>query len=98
MSPPPAPLEVRQGTEGRWQVNIAPDHWLSCTSENDARLIALAVVYEHDFIYEVRNDLDFASELDQLADLFKTYRMGVGEGWLRVSATQIRDKHPNTNR
>ena len=90
-------LQVQRNPDGKWQVLIAADYWLTCSSESDAKLLARGPICEHDFIYEIRNDLDFADELEQLADLFKKYQMGVGEGWFRVSSTQIRAKHQNTD-
>ena len=99
MDQAPPPFSVRKLTNKNWEVLIVPDdHWLSCDSEEDARLISRGRVCEHDFIYEIRKDLNFADELEQLANLFKKYQMGVGEGWFRVSSNQIRAKHPNTNR
>jgi hypothetical protein len=89
----PNSLQVQQNPDGKWQVLIAADYWLTCASESDAKLLAHGPIDEHDFIYEIRNDLDFANELEQLADLFKKYKMGVGEGWFRVSSNQIRAKH-----
>ena len=90
MSQKPDLLQVDKNADGKWQVLIASDDWLSCTSEADARLMSRASVYEHDYIHAIRTDLDFASELEQLAELFDKYRMGFGALSFRDFANQVR--------
>ena len=87
MSQPPAPLEVRHGTDGRWQVHITEnDGWHSCATEADARLIALAPVFEHEYLTRIRTGSKFADELEQLADAFERNGMRYGAGYFRDSA------------
>lgn len=93
MSQKPDSLQVQQNPDGKWQVLIALDDWLTCTSEADARLISRASAYEHDYIHEIRTDLDFANELEQLASLFDKYRMGFGSQSFRDFSNQLKKQN-----
>ena len=91
MSQKPDPLEVRKTNDGKWQVLLVPDdHWLSCDSESDARLIAIARVYEHEYTFRTRTDPDFPSDLERLAGLFDKYHIGFGAQLLRDIAKHAR--------
>jgi len=91
MTPKPDPLSVRKLTNKNWEVLLVPeDHWLSCDSEADARLIALARVYEHEYIYNLRTDPGFPDDMEQLAGLFDKYHIGFGAQLLRDIAKQFR--------
>jgi hypothetical protein len=90
MSEKPEKLPVRKVGDGPWEVLVVgKDRWLSCDSEDDARIIAATPVYEYDALERVRSGPKFADELRHLADLLEKYRMGFG----RVSFAVVPKKH-----
>ena len=92
MSEKPDPLPVRKVADGRWEVLIvSDDRWLPCNSEDDARVIAAAPVYEYESLERTRSGSEFANELDHLADVFEKYRMGFGSKFFRDRAEAARN-------
>ncbi len=95
------PLKVREEPNGPWQVLISEldDVWLTCDSEDDARMIAKARVLEEEAL-ELRtsdeqlvSQLELASQLEKTADVMQRYRMGFGSRSLRHRAEELRRHH-----
>lgn len=91
MSDKPEQLPVRKVGDGPWEVLIiSNDRWLPCESEDDARLIAAAPVYEYEALERIRYGPDFADELDRLANVLEDYRIGFGSRFFRRRAEEAR--------
>jgi hypothetical protein len=91
MNTKPDPFPVRKVAVGKWEVLITQDdRWHSCISEEHARLISLAPLYEHECTNRIRSGLDFANELEQLANAFEKNGLRFGAGFFRDSAEQAR--------
>ena len=88
----PDPLPVRKVGDGPWEVLIVSnDRWLPCDSEDDARVIAAAPVYEYESLERTRSGSQFANELDRLADVLENYRIGFGSRFFRRRAEEARN-------
>jgi hypothetical protein len=93
MSQKPDPLPVRKVGDGLWEVLIiAKDRWLPCYSEDDARIVAAVPVYEYESLERTRSGLEFANELDRLADLLDKYNFGFGSRFFRRRAQEARNQ------
>lgn len=92
MYPRRFPLEVREVTNGPWQVliNKPDDVWLTCDSEDDARTIAKASVLEDEALELQTSDEELAAELEKTADAMERYRMGFGSRSLKRRAQEVR--------
>lgn len=91
MTAKPNPLAVRKVGDGAWEVLIVTnDRWLPCESEDDARVIANAPVYEYESLERIRSGSQFAIELDRLADVLEKYRIGFGSRFFRRRAEEAR--------
>ena len=88
------PLEVREVTNGPWQVliNKPDDVWLICDSEDDARTIAKASVLEDEALELRTSDEELAAELEKTADVMTKYNMGFGSRSLRRRAQEVRQQ------
>lgn len=87
------PLEVRELSNGPWQVLISEfdDVWLTCDSEEDARTIAKARVLEEVAVGRLNSGEQFAAELEKTADAMEKYRMGFGSRSLKRRAQEVRE-------
>ena len=88
----PDSLAVRRVGNGPWEVLIASnDRWLPCHSEDDARLIAAAPVYEYESLERIRSGAQFANELDRLANTLEEHGIGFGARFFRRRAEEARN-------
>ena len=92
MYPRRFPFEVRELTNGLWQVliNKSDDFWLTCDSEDDARTIAKASVLEDEAWERHTSDEELAAELEKTADAMERYRMSFGSRSLKWRAQEVR--------
>ncbi len=92
MSQKPDPLPVRKVGDGLWEVLIiGKDRWLPCYSEDDARIVAALPVYEYESLERTRSGLEFANELDRLADVLDKYNFAFGSRFFRRRAQEARN-------
>jgi hypothetical protein len=83
---------VRKVGDGPWEVLVVSnDRWLACESEDDARILAEAPVYEYESLERIRSGAQFANELDRLANALERHRMGFGARFFRRRAEESRD-------
>lgn len=82
---------VRQVGDGDWEVLIASeDIWVQCETEKDARILSRAPKLELDALERARSGLEFAAELDALADVLERCQIGFGSRFFRRRAAEVR--------
>ena len=95
MDEKPRPLPVRKVGDGPWEILIVGnDRWLQCDSEQHARTIAKAPVYEYEALERLRSGVSFAADLGELADVMERYRFGFGSRFFRRRAEEARQANP----
>ena len=88
------PLSIRQSEEGNWEIENAPGNWITCHTEEDARIISNApVVLEKSWRVEIPDEA-LAAELEEVSKKLQDYRIGFGARFLQHRAEVIRGKHP----
>jgi hypothetical protein len=70
--------------------------WLSCETEEDARIIANAPRLEFETLSGSRSGEEFAAELEETARVFEEYHMGFGARFLRRRAKEAQQNPPRT--
>jgi len=87
----PEQLPVHKVGDRAWEVRIIPNaQGLLCESEDDARLVAAAPMYEYESLERTRVGSEFADELDRLATVLAKYRIGFGSRFFRRRAEEAR--------
>ncbi len=87
----PEPFPVRKVADQQWEVLIATENtWLSCETEEDARIIAKGAVLEYESLERTRSGPAFADELERQADTYKKYNLLTGSRFFGRRAEEVR--------
>jgi hypothetical protein len=92
----PSRWPVRKVGQADWEVLVVPEgRWVSCASEEEARLLAKAPVLKSETLERLRAGTGFAGELERLAEVLAGHGMGVASRFFRRRAAEVRGPGPN---
>ena len=77
-SPPVEPLPLRQSDDGKWQVENIPGNWITCETEEDARILSNAPIVLHKSYVAMPPDEPLAAALENTAEKLEQYKIGFG--------------------
>ncbi|MBL7152683.1 MAG: hypothetical protein ISS79_03135 [Phycisphaerae bacterium] len=84
------PLSLRQSEDGKWQVQNAPDNWITCETEEDAKVISNAPIVLHKSYEAIRPDESLAAELEKTAEKLEQYTISFGSRFFGRRAELMR--------
>lgn len=83
-------LPLRQSDDGKWEVENVPGNWITCETEEDARIFSNGPIVLEESFRTTFPDKALAARLEKTAEILEQYKIGFTSRYLRNRAKLAR--------